>query len=48
MQIKQMKKKMIEYANLLDNALWKQQQADGGKAVGPPAPRLLSIMLHAH
>lgn len=33
MQIKQMKSQMIAYASLLDNPEWKQQQADGGKAV---------------
>lgn len=33
MQIKQMKSQMITYASLLDNPEWKQQQADGGKAV---------------
>ncbi len=32
-QIKQMKNEMIQYASLLDNPAWKQQQADGGKAV---------------
>lgn len=32
-QIKQMKNQMIQYASLLDNPEWKQQQADGGKAV---------------
>ncbi|DBA94812.1 TPA: hypothetical protein ACH3X1_002354 [Trebouxia sp. C0004] len=32
-QIKQMKNEMIQYASLLDNPEWKQQQADGGKAV---------------
>ena len=32
-QIKQMKTQMIHYANLLDSPEWKQQQADGGKAV---------------
>lgn len=32
-QIKQMKSEMIQYASLLDNPAWKQQQADGGKAV---------------
>ncbi|KAL0050235.1 hypothetical protein WJX82_006933 [Trebouxia sp. C0006] len=31
--IKQMKNEMIQYASLLDNPAWKQQQADGGKAV---------------
>lgn len=33
LQIKQMKKTMIEYASLLDDPQWKQQQPDGGKAV---------------
>ena len=32
-QIKQMKNEMIQYASLLDNPAWKQQQPDGGKAV---------------
>ncbi len=32
-QIKQMKNEMCQYASLLDNPAWKQQQADGGKAV---------------
>ena len=35
-QIKQMKTKMIQYASLLDNPEWKQQQPDRGKAVGHP------------
>ena len=33
LQIKQMKKTMIEYAGLLDDPQWKQQQPDSGKAV---------------
>lgn len=33
LQIKHMKNKMIHYASLLDNPVWKQQQPDGGKAV---------------
>ncbi len=33
LQIKQMKGQMIQFASLLDNPEWKQQQADGGKAV---------------
>ena len=32
-QIKQMKAEMIDYAKLLDNLQWKQQQPDRGKAV---------------
>ena len=37
-QIKQMKTQMIHYANLLDSPEWKQQQADGGKAVSGYLP----------
>ena len=37
-QIKQMKNKMIHYASLLDNPVWKQQQPDGGKAVSICTP----------
>ena len=52
MQIKQMKNKMIHYASLLDNPVWKQQQPDGGKAVRVCRPTVLlwwpagNVVLH--
>ena len=45
LQIKQMKKRMIEYASLLDDPRWKQQQPDGGKTVSENFA--CSLLLHA-
>ena len=50
-QIRQMKNQMIQYASLLDNPEWKQQQPDRGKAVSQFCHRLhvkhLDSLAHA-